>query len=125
MGDFSMKDRPIHTQRPVELIPEVPDHLSQRSKRLWRVILEKRPMNDGRLVDFQTALEVLDRADQSREKIGESLTIITPRSGVEHLNPLLKIEMANRQLFHKMWQSLGLHIQFVKNPMFPIDDGDE
>jgi hypothetical protein len=123
-GGFSMKDRPTHTQKPVEPIPAPPDHLSERAKGLWSAILNERRMQLGRLTTFRTSLEVLDRADAAMAEIKNQLMLTTERSGCQHLNPLLKLEKENRQLFWKMWTGLGLHINVVKSP-FPVIDGDE
>ncbi len=90
-------------------IPEPPKHLSDRSKCLWSEIVGARVINPGRVALFQTALEALDRADEAREGIEtQSLTTVTETTGAVHVNPLLKVERENRQLFSKIWGTLCL-----------------
>jgi hypothetical protein len=90
--------------------PLPPEHLSERSKRLWEELVGNRIKSPGRITMFQEALEALDLADQARQaRIKEGLVTITKRSGVSHTNPLLKIERENRQLFTKIWTTLNLY----------------
>ena len=98
------------SQRQIE-IPEPPDHLSERSKQLWRDLVPKRAKSPGRLALLQTALEALDRADEARELIStEGLTTVTETTGAVHLNPLVKLERESRQAFMKAWGLL--HFDF-------------
>ena len=90
--------------------PTPPEHLSERSKSLWKELVGNRINSSGRITMFQEALEALDLADLAREaRIKEGLITVTKRSGVSHINPLLKIERENRQLFAKIWTSLNLY----------------
>ncbi len=87
----------------------IPEHLSDKSKRLWAEIVGRRVSSPGRAVMFQTALEALDRADEARQEIEtQGLTTVTETTGAVHLNPLLKVERENRQLFSKLWSTLNL-----------------
>ena len=86
-----------------------PEHLSDRSKQLWRKILDDGEVSPGRAALFQTALECLDRADEARAMLAdEGLIAITSTTGASHAHPLLKIEKDNRQLFARLWQVLNL-----------------
>ncbi len=99
------------------LYVDPPAHLSEPSKQLWKHLLETgRIRTLPRLALLQTALEARDRADEARLKIGDALTIKTERSGVEHLNPLLRLERENRQLFVKIMGQLSLHGEICQNP---------
>ena len=109
----------VKNSKPLVVVPEPPGHLSERSRRLWLEVVPTRVRSAARLAQFQTALEALDRADQTSARIGGDLTITTPRSGCEHLNPLLKVEKENRQLFIKIMAQLGLH----RDPINPFPYG--
>jgi phage terminase small subunit len=94
--------------------PDPPGHLSDRSKQLWREFVGSR-IRGPRVVSFQTALEYLDLADSARrERVEGGLVIRTKRSGLMHLNPVLKIEQDAREKFLKIWKQLGLN-----NPGLP------
>jgi phage terminase small subunit len=97
-----------------EIIP-VPEGLSEKSKTLWQNIVGKRASSPERLALLEVALRALDRADQAERQIEqEGLTCITPRSGISHANPLLKVERESRALFAKIWVQLGLRFDPVK-----------
>lgn len=90
-------------------IPGPPDHLSVRSQGIWRALAGKRIRSIPRLALLQIALESLDRADQATANIGDNLTLTSPRSGVSHVNPLVRVERESRQLFCKIMTLLSLH----------------
>ena len=86
-----------------------PDHLSEKAKRLWGAIAEKRASSPERLALLQIGLEALDLADHCKRSIDQQgLTVETKRSGMSHLNPLLKTMRENQNLFVKVLNSLGL-----------------
>jgi len=92
------------------VVPEPPEHLSERSKALWRAIVPRRAVSPGRLALLQTALEALDRAEEARQAIAQQgLVTVTKTTGAVHINPLLKVEKDNRQLFARIWCELSLH----------------
>lgn len=87
----------------------VPDHLSDKNKSLWASIVPNRAKSPGRLALLTAGLEALDRADKAREAIAATcLTTKTERSGVTHVNPLVKIERESRQQFARIWGELNL-----------------
>lgn len=89
--------------------PEPPAHLSERAKALWRAVVPDRARSPGRLALVQTALEALDRADAAAAVIEqEGMLCETRVTGTKHVNPLLKVEKDNRQLFARLWSDLGL-----------------
>ncbi len=103
------------------LVLEPPEHLSPWSQNFWRQVAGTRVISVGRYALLQTGLEARDRAEQASAKIGGDLMLTTPRSGCEHLHPLLKVERENRQLFVKILGQLGLdHDPF--NPLLQDDD---
>ena len=88
---------------------EPPIHLSEKSKKLWTSVAGKRANSPEKLALIQVALENLDLADKCKKLIEqEGLTVVTPRSGCSHLNPLLKTMKESQQLFTKIWIAVGL-----------------
>ena len=86
-----------------------PPHLSARAKQLWAALVPHQSRSPARLALLQTALEALDRANQARLLITrQGLTTVTKTTGAVHLNPLLKVERENRQLFTKIRCELSL-----------------
>ena len=86
-----------------------PEHLSERSGRIWADVVPSRCRSPGRLLLLQTALESLDRCEQARREVGESgLTTKTETSGAIHANPAVKIEREFRGQFLSAWNQLGL-----------------
>jgi phage terminase small subunit len=86
-----MKIRAIKQNR--DPIPDPPKDLSAESRDLWNRLVP----TEGRSVQRRTlllqGLRALDRAEQARRQLAtEGLLVITPRSGVSHVNPLLKVE---------------------------------
>lgn len=89
-------------------VPEPPAHLSDRAKQLWRQVVPNRARSPERLAVVQAALEALDRADAAREAIEKEGMLL--RGGkIAHINPLLRVEKDNRQLFARLWTQLNLH----------------
>ena len=93
---------------PPEPIP-APDHLSDRSKALWRGVVPSRAKSAARLALVATALEALDRANECREAIAkEGMTSRTETTGALHVHPLVKVEAEARRQFAAIWRSLDL-----------------
>ncbi len=89
--------------------PEPPEHLSERSKDLWRRLVLRRGGSIGRRVMFQAALEALDRAEQARAMVAQDgLTKTTPATGAIHLHPAVKVELEARRQFTALWSEMGL-----------------
>lgn len=90
-----------------------PEHLSRRAKDLWMRLAPKEARSTERRTLFQTALECLDRADQARELIAAAgLTSTTKSTGAIHIHPLVKVEHESRAQFVKIWNLLGLKINY-------------
>jgi phage terminase small subunit len=91
--------------------PPAPEHLSQRTATLWKEIYPEHIRDHrGRETVFLTALECLDRCDAARRQIAaEGMTVTTPRSGVPHTHPLIRVEADARRQFQKLWGMLNLH----------------
>ena len=98
--------------------PEPAEHLSERSKGLWRELVGTRVKGTSRIVSFGIALEYLDLAEQARQKrLKDGLVAKTKRTGVPHLNPVLRVEQQAMQSFVKLWERLGLNREKeLKNP---------
>ena len=104
------------SQLPPPPPPEPPAHLSERAKALWKQIVPARGWSPGRLVLLQTALESLDRADEARSAVqAAGLTTVTARTGVIHVNPLVKIEREARGQFLATWGQLRLGFDVVRD----------
>ena len=89
-------------------LPPPPECLSDRSKDIWVRVVRRR-FSDGRLILLEQALLALDRAEEAREAVNhDGLLSVTRRSGVTHINPAARIERENRQLFARIWKSIGL-----------------
>ncbi len=92
-------------ERPV---PEVPSHLSERSKTLWRAVVPSRAKSAERQALVIAALDALDLADECRARVQEEgLTATTKTTGAVHVHPLMKIEKEQRSLFAKIWGQLN------------------
>ena len=90
-------------------VPAPPSDLEQRYQELWNSYAH-RMKYPGKLVPFAQCLYALQRADQARKAIDEQgLTTTSKRGGMHHLNPLLRVELQNRQLSVKLWTQLGLN----------------
>jgi phage terminase small subunit len=101
---LSMK---MQNEEPTTPTP-APAHLSERSRDLWCRLLP-RCRSLGRQTMLGEALAALDRCDALRVALtAEGLTVTTERTGMTHINPLLKAEKDARALFCRMWTALGL-----------------
>ena len=90
-------------------LPEPPEYLSERSKMLWKYHVGDRVISPGRIEAFRLALEALDTSDRARQILAEEgLTTVTKKSGATHIHPLARVERENKQLFFRIWSSLGL-----------------
>jgi phage terminase small subunit len=86
-----------------------PAGLSDRSRALWCQLVPARARTPERLALLAEALRCLDLADQAREAVRrDGLTTTTARSGVVHVNPLLRVEAEARRDFARLWDMLGL-----------------
>jgi hypothetical protein len=86
-----------------------PDYLSEYSRReLWPKLVG-RCRGAARRELLAAALAARDRGEAAREAIDRGgMTTTSPKSGVEHLSPLIRVEGDSRRLFSKIMQQLGL-----------------
>jgi phage terminase small subunit len=93
----------------LDIVIPAPEHLSDRAKALWLAVVPSEAKSPARLALVQTALELLDRADQAKALLDvEGLLLTTASTGAAHLHPAGKLERDNRQLFVTIWVKLGL-----------------
>jgi phage terminase small subunit len=100
-----------HDQKQAEtpVFPAPPEHLSERSRDLWRQLGPTEARSLQRRTFFQVGLEALDRADEARRLVAvEGMTTTTESTGAMHVNPLVKIERDSRAQFVHIWDLLGL-----------------
>ncbi|MCC6486390.1 MAG: hypothetical protein IT364_02740 [Candidatus Hydrogenedentes bacterium] len=96
-------------KRQHEVFPDPPDHLSERSKDLWRKVGPDEAKSIERRTLFQAGLEALDRADEARRIIqAEGMISKTTTTGAVHVHPALKIEREARAQFVRIWEVLNL-----------------
>ena len=86
----------------------VPAGLSERAAAIWRAEV-RRTRSKGRLAVLTEALRQLDRADELRALLAtQPLIVVTPKSGMQHVNPLLVAEREARSTFARLAQLLQL-----------------
>jgi phage terminase small subunit len=92
-----------------EIYPGPAAHLTQSSKRLWLELGPSRARSLGRQIKFQQALEMRDLTNEIRKaREAEGIIIVSKRSGLKHINPIVRIEKDCRKLFARLWSDLGL-----------------
>lgn len=91
------------------------NHLSDRAREIFDYhVNEDTPA--GRASEIITILEAMDRLNQIREQLDkEGLFVESKRSGLTHVNPLIKVEHEQRKWLMKEWRRLALH---RTNPLF-------
>jgi phage terminase small subunit len=86
-----------------------PEHLSERSKELWRQLQPVHAKSLGRQELLRVGLEALDRCDQARSLIdAEGMTSITESTKAVHVHPGTRIEREARMQVIKIWELLRL-----------------
>jgi P27 family predicted phage terminase small subunit len=95
-------------RKPAENL-DPPEHLSEKSKSLWRELVPARAKSPGRIALLAVALEAKDRADEARELV-KSEGMISQKEGSKmlHVHPALKIEKDARSQFLSAWNQLSL-----------------
>jgi len=94
------------------LPPPPPPDLEERFQNLWMEHIHR--MNPGKMITFEACLYALQRAEQARRMVDrQGLTLTTKKSGMRHINPLLRVEKENRDMGLKLWRMLGLNSTVV------------
>lgn len=92
-----------------EVPTPAPEHLSDRARAIWSMIVPRRARSTERLTLLQAALEALDRADAARVTIAkEGMTTTNETTGLVHVHPLVKVEREARAQFMSGWAALHL-----------------
>src|SRR5262245_10078625 len=93
--------------------PEPPVDLSASSQALWKSLMgRQRRWSAGRLELLTQALRARDRLQQIEETLrAEGLVSVTKKTGMTHVNPLMKLEVELRRQLSSIWQVLGLQWQ--------------
>src|SRR5437660_791686 len=101
-----MAIRPIRHEEP---IPDPPEDLSPESKDLWIRLVPTAARSLQRRTLLAQGLRALDTASQARRELAsQGLLITTVRSGVQHINPLVRVEREAQAAFLKVWRALNL-----------------
>ncbi len=86
-----------------------PDHLSEKSKKIWKSVIPSDGKTLPRQVFILSALESLDRAEAARLVIDEEgMLLPASEKGIAHVHPLLKVEKDSRALFAKIWAQMNM-----------------
>ena len=94
-----------------------PDHLSERSQRLYRFYIGKAATTPGQIAILVTALEALDEADQCSEIIAkEGLATTSARSGVTRQHPLIRTRQEAKGAMLKAFKLLRLERDSYRTP---------
>lgn len=91
---------------PTEPPPTAPEHLSERSRKLWQDVLMARQWHPAKLALLGQALESLDRADAAAAIVRTEGIVVTGGK-MPHLHPAVKAEKDARTQFAALWRSLG------------------
>ena len=104
-------------------LPRAPRGLSERSKRIWKGVLEEWALDKSLLVLLQTALESLDRRDEARKLIkGDGIVTVSP-SGMKRAHPALKIERESTAAFLQAWRMIGFNLEPPQDQGRPTGGG--
>lgn len=96
-------------EQSASIIPDPPEHLSERSKELWCNLAPNEAKSVERRTLFQAGLEALDRADEARRIIqAEGMISKTATTGAVHVHPAVKVEREARAQFVRIWDLLNL-----------------
>ena len=86
-----------------------PASLSEKAQAIWLDLVPRRCRSLARRELLAVALAALDRADAAQRQIEQQgMVLVSPKSGVAHVSPLVKVEADSRRLFAKLWGQLGL-----------------
>ena len=99
----------VPTLAAIEQIPDPPADLSPRSQETWKEVVPSRGRSAERLISIHECLKVRDQADRLGELLKEQgLVCESKKTGLVHVNPLLKAQKDFMTLFNRTWLSLGL-----------------
>ena len=88
--------------------PRAPSGLQERSRRLWRAVVDSYELSDAELEVLRCACEALDRADAAAATVKAEGITIRDRYGVPKCHPAAELETRNRGLFARLVLQLGV-----------------
>jgi len=92
------------------IFPDPPDHLSEKSKELFRFYVGLIIRAPAQITMFIKGLEALDQSDEATAIIRkEGLSQTSERSGLARQHPLLNTQKEAMSCFLKIWKSLNLN----------------
>lgn len=95
--------------KPPEVWPEPPEHLTEKAKALYRFYIGKTIRAPGQIALFIRGLEAMDQADECGRIIrAEGLSQTSERSGMMRQNPLLNTQKEATAQMLKIWFALRL-----------------
>ena len=87
-----------------------PEGLSPRSAEFWNVVAPRLAKSPGRRVLLEQALRLVDRADELHALLAQQGPVtVTERSGLAHINPLVRAEREARGTAAKIMALLHLN----------------
>lgn len=89
-----------------EKIP-APEHLTERSKQQWALIVEENTIDTVAAEILQTFFDALERREEARRSIKENGVLIKDRFGVFKVNPATAIERDSTLIMHRAFRLLG------------------
>jgi len=100
-----------------ETYPAVPEHLSEKSKRLYAEYIGTEIKTAARVALIVRGLESLDMADQCVRAIRQDgISQRSERSGIARQHPSLNTLKAATDTMLKVWTSLGLNLEKLTPP---------
>ena len=88
-----------------------PQHLSTKSKRLWRSVLADYELEKRHEAILGTAREALDRMRQAQAQLAEDGLTTVDRYGGVQAQPAVAIERDSRNAFLRAMRELGLDLE--------------
>src|SRR6516162_4850698 len=107
-GVHALAEAPV--VEPVERRPRirVPSHLSPEARLWYRHCAQAWKFERHQLMLLQRAAEAWDRGEAARKVIETAGLLVQSVRGGPRLNPVLKVEDANRKAFARLLQQLDL-----------------
>lgn len=88
--------------------PKPPAHLSQATRKWWRLIVDEYELGPHHLRVLQAACEAWDRQQEARERLAADGAYITDRFGQLRPHPALAVERDSRIAFIRAVRELAL-----------------